>query len=105
MKDLHAREWASPEFASVEGANIAFRLVDGRVFVGVVAGPRAAIEGTERSITIQLWGGLETLTLPLGSIAGTRTVGKHTWEERREVAARQRRGEPALLLSPAPPTT
>jgi hypothetical protein len=96
MKDLHARGWESPEAALVKDANVAVRLVDGRVFVGVVA---ALMADTEKSVRIRLWGRVATMAVPLHQIAQARILREYTWEERREVAGRQKRGEPPLARS------
>ena len=48
------------------------------------------------SLAIALWGVSEIQTIELLDIAFFRLIGSHSWQERREVAERQRRGECAF---------
>lgn len=82
----------------VEGAEIAVRLNDGRVFVGALSRVHKDV------LCVRPWGG-RGRRFGRASIAAAAVLGPHRWVEAQAVRQRQARGEPALIVRAIPGTT
>ncbi len=74
------------------GLAVAVCLADGSLWLGDVR------EASEVELVLAAWGAGD-LTVAVPDVAAIKLVPEHTWAEQRNVAERQRRGEPALVIS------
>lgn len=71
---------------------VAVFLADGSVWLGDVK------EASEVEVVLVAWGAVD-LTIAVPDIAAIKLVPAHSWEEQQIATDRQRRGEPALVMS------
>ncbi|HNS98791.1 MAG TPA: hypothetical protein PLJ27_05755 [Polyangiaceae bacterium] len=102
--------WCTPPVSArwslelTEGADVCLRLCDGRVLVGrcLLATAALADDGIRwlsGFVVLRLWGRTVPTRIARTRIVGAMPVGPHSWQERRAIIERQRRGEPAVLVA------